>query len=351
MPCADNQMCMVGSDCLSMSCVNNTCLAPTCLDMVHNGDETGTDCGGPLCPPCPPGFGCLTNAHCTSQVCISMICQPPLCGDGVENGDETDIDCGGSCPGNCPPGQGCNNNNDCNTNLCGMGMPKVCVCPMGMVEAPILGGGAYCIDTTEVTRQQYNVFWLANPLPNVMLPPQCMNNNRTPASLWPPVQADQTKPVVHVDWCDAWEYCAYFEKHLCGHIAGGPNDPAQFANTTQSEWFNACTAQGVNLYPYGSTFEAGRCYDGTYGQAVGVVDSPMNMPPGLCLGGAPGLKHMSGNAFEWEDSCDMTGTTCRVRGGSYVASLNPNLLRCDTDEFRAALPPNNYPDVGFRCCL
>ena len=50
----------------------------TCNDEYQNGLETGIDCGGPSCPPCP------------------------TCDDGIMNGLETDIDCGGPfCP-SCP---------------------------------------------------------------------------------------------------------------------------------------------------------------------------------------------------------------------------------------------------------
>lgn len=51
---------------------------PSCTDGVQNGNETGMDCGGLDCPPCP---------------------LPPSCTDGIKNGDETGIDCGGA---NCP---------------------------------------------------------------------------------------------------------------------------------------------------------------------------------------------------------------------------------------------------------
>ena len=33
---------------------------PSCTDGIQNGQETGVDCGGPSCPPCPAG--CLTNS-------------------------------------------------------------------------------------------------------------------------------------------------------------------------------------------------------------------------------------------------------------------------------------------------
>ena len=31
---------------------NNPCAPPTCADGMQNGDETGVDCGGTICPPC-----------------------------------------------------------------------------------------------------------------------------------------------------------------------------------------------------------------------------------------------------------------------------------------------------------
>ena len=37
-----------------IACTCNTGLAPcSCSDGLANGAETGVDCGGPLCPPCP----------------------------------------------------------------------------------------------------------------------------------------------------------------------------------------------------------------------------------------------------------------------------------------------------------
>ncbi len=47
-------------------------LNPDCTDGVQNGNEVGSDCGGPDCDPCP------------------------TCFDGIQNGDEQSIDCGGT---------------------------------------------------------------------------------------------------------------------------------------------------------------------------------------------------------------------------------------------------------------
>jgi hypothetical protein len=100
--CGTGQNCNNGSDCQSGTCTNHLCEFPSCTGGVKDGSETGIDCGGPACPDCGPGQGCNSGADCTSHVCTANICQAPSCGDGVKNGTETDVDCGGSC-GACVP--------------------------------------------------------------------------------------------------------------------------------------------------------------------------------------------------------------------------------------------------------
>jgi hypothetical protein len=340
-PCAILDDCEMGSDCESMSCVNGVCLPPSCSDDVMNGDETGMDCGGSVCGPCPPGEGCTTSDDCIEKICSGDVCLPPLCSDGVKNGNESDIDCGGSCNTNCPAGQKCLSSSDCVTGLCGPVLPGTCLCPPGMTIAPISGGGTYCIDASEVTREEYQTFFFANPsIPN--LPAACVNNLYPPSADWPPTLGELPLPVAYVDWCDAYSYCEYLGRHLCGKVGGGTNDPADFADPSQSEWFNACTAQGVSTYPYGSSYIAGTCNGNDPGS--GLMSEMFTMP---CLGGSPGLYNMSGNAAEWEDSCDMNGQ-CRIRGGSY--SSDPAGLACDASDFRARLDNTNN-DIGIRCCL
>jgi hypothetical protein len=45
------------------------CVAPTCSDTVRSGHETGVDCGGPDCPPCPNGESCTVYGDCQSKYC------------------------------------------------------------------------------------------------------------------------------------------------------------------------------------------------------------------------------------------------------------------------------------------
>ncbi|MBU2523288.1 MAG: hypothetical protein KKE23_03295, partial [Nanoarchaeota archaeon] len=97
---------------------------PTCTDKEKNGQETGVDCGGPACDPCPlskVGSACKQNEDCETNLCIEGKCQEakkPACDDGVMNGDETGADCGGSCKNKCDLYQECLGNEDCSTGIC-----------------------------------------------------------------------------------------------------------------------------------------------------------------------------------------------------------------------------------------
>lgn len=80
---------------------------PSCTDGIQNGDETGVDCGGSVCPACPTCDDGIQNGDETDVDCGGSSCPAcPTCDDGIQNGDETGVDCGGStCPA-CPTG-GC----------------------------------------------------------------------------------------------------------------------------------------------------------------------------------------------------------------------------------------------------
>ncbi|XXT16713.1 SUMF1/EgtB/PvdO family nonheme iron enzyme [Sorangium sp. So ce429] len=352
-PCRVGQACADGTDCDSLSCVGGRCLGPSCSDGVKNGDETDTDCGA-LCAGCAPGDGCARSTDCRELVCAEQICLASSCSDGVKNGRETDIDCGGpECSTRCPAGQRCGVGTDCATSICNS-TSRTCACPAWMVISPVAGGGSYCIDQYEVTKQEYDVFMQANPV-LAGLPAACAGNIYRPSNGWP--YAEGRVPVNHVDWCDAYAYCTYVGKHLCGRIGGGESSPADAANASRSEWFNACSGQGTNEYPYGHTYEA-KCN-------VGDPDSefarkpvpPTPLPPvPTCEGGVTGLYQMSGNAAEWENSCDAEGR-CLIRGGSRASERDEGEpltefreVRCDAVQSAPRLD-NTDPNIGFRCCL
>ena len=74
-----------------------------CINGIQDGDETGVDCGGTFCPPCPTCDDGIRNGNETDIDCGGPDCPAcPTCEDGIMNGDETGIDCGGpDCP-ECP---------------------------------------------------------------------------------------------------------------------------------------------------------------------------------------------------------------------------------------------------------
>ena len=149
-PCPPGQGCLLPRDCQSMVCENGICQAPTCSDGVQNGDETDIDCGGPVCQPCPPGEGCLLPRDCTSSVCGAMICDAPTCSDGVKNGDESDVDCGGDVCVGCGGGETCRDGADCLSGICQ---------PDGLCETP---KNVIADDGLWVWRGKFRVNWRAH---------------------------------------------------------------------------------------------------------------------------------------------------------------------------------------------
>jgi formylglycine-generating enzyme required for sulfatase activity len=354
-----------------MVCMSGKCQPPTCFDGVQNGSETDKDCGGPTCPPCTDGLMCSVASDCKSSVCdpAKKTCSVPTCNDKVLNGNETDIDCGGPMCPFCGTGKKCAQGNDCLSQNCNL---KQCACPLGMIIIPS-GGTSYCMDANEVTYDDYSKFYANNPDKNSQ-PAYCLwNVNYTPPNNWPAAVGKQAYPVTDVNWCDAYAYCKFAGKHLCGKVGGvgpngQPNDPANAAVAASSEWFNACTSQGTSTYPYGQTFDLKRCQG---------ADNPLSnvgwQPPSPaqvcasnnctnsraendqvidnCQGGAPGLFQMSGNVAEWEDSCDAAAgqnDNCLARGGSHC-DLGPDGLACAATRKLS----RSYAgcDVGIRCCF
>jgi hypothetical protein len=98
------------------SCAAGQC--SSCTDMIKDGQETDTDCGGPVCPRCPAGDSCLVNLDCQSGVCANSRCAVPTCTDHVQNGLETDVDCGGPSCVPCSTNQRCLTNTDCISGIC-----------------------------------------------------------------------------------------------------------------------------------------------------------------------------------------------------------------------------------------
>jgi formylglycine-generating enzyme required for sulfatase activity len=157
-------------------------------------------------------------------------------------------------------------------------------------------------------------------------------------------------PQVCVDWCDAHAYCKGVGKRLCGKIGGGPNGYADYADTSKSEWMNACSSGGKHLYSYGDTYQGATCngQDMGLGTTKAVGTCPGCVSPEV---GYSGVNDLGGNAVEWDDSCNGTAGNqdlCRARGGSFLTSGVD--LRCDFGLGLVCYRDLSNIDVGFRCC-
>jgi formylglycine-generating enzyme required for sulfatase activity len=245
---------------------------------------------------------------------------------------------------------------DCPTDLPGS--------PLVRLAAP--DGTPYCIERFEVSQSQYATFLAAKGTDTSGQPDQCAwNTSFTPTDLVEggsttgcPVGTFDPKtkgalPMVCADWCDAKAYCAWAGKRLCGKIGGGSVPAESFADAKVSQWQNACSQGGKTAYPYGDSYEAGRCVDGTNKESPGAAEAAGKTE---CHGQQDPfaqIDHLSGNVQEWEDSCQKEGPggglSCQVRGGDFSSEKTATLPRCDDNGICGIAEQNGT--LGFRCCL
>jgi formylglycine-generating enzyme required for sulfatase activity len=203
--------------------------------------------------------------------------------------------------------------------------------------------GSFCIDTTEVTSGQYRAFVVGDA--SSLLPPSCSFKTTITSGGTSPNDV----PVTSIDWCDAFAFCKWAGKRLCGAPDGGSASFYDYAEPYADEWYFACSRDGGLAYPYGPSYIGANCNDVDYDAhgPVRVKQTPQ------CQGGYPGLYDMAGNIWEWEDSCDDAGgknDRCRARGGSFIDGVDPT--RCAFDTFQHFSPTRSYVAgfLGFRCC-
>jgi len=220
--------------------------------------------------------------------------------------------------------------------------------PSMMVALP----EGFSIDATEVSRCQYQA-WLDTLPSTAGQDPWCsFNTDFTPQCQWPPGE-DGNFPVVCVDWCDAFAYCKALGKRLCGKIGGGPNAMEDLDDPTKSQWYAACSSGGKYAYPYGHAYDDGKlCNDadrsspgGRWYAPVGSLSACQSTEVSYA-----GVFDLSGNVWEWEDSCEGDlglGDYCRIRGGSCMSP--EGYASCGWEMLGSR--GEGLDPVGFRCCL
>jgi formylglycine-generating enzyme required for sulfatase activity len=223
-------------------------------------------------------------------------------------------------------------------------------CPAGNPGPTMVQVGTFCIDSTEITVGQYTQYLAAVGTTPGAQPAGCGWNTSTIPQTWP-LSGPANVALQGVNWCQAYLYCEWAGKRLCGSPAGGPADPASPNVPSNSQWFQACSRNddGQHRYPYGNAYNRTVCNCAEY-EAGAPLPSVQT-----CQGGYPGIFDMSGNVMEWEDSCqpdstDRTGASdrCNIRGGAFWSASGQ--LVCALSNTTTRSDQGLMNDLGFRCC-
>jgi formylglycine-generating enzyme required for sulfatase activity len=201
------------------------------------------------------------------------------------------------------------------------------------------------VDSTEVNNAQYAQFVASGYSPGPAdVPAGCdPTTSPMPSDEWPPPPGGDALPVISISWCQAWSYCHWAGKRLCGQIGAGPLLEQYRTDATQSQWFAACSKGGTQAYPYGQMYDPSICGGQNVTTSVALTGSRP-----ACQGGYPGLYDMSGNVWEWTDTCASTSPTdfCDTRGGAFDSRYDE--LQCSG--LRIWKRNSSAHNLGFRCC-
>lgn len=208
-----------------------------------------------------------------------------------------------------------------------------------MVEIAV-GAKSFCIDATEVTNSEFAEYAKLPGSPT--LPAQC----KDVVLSFPGKTGADRAPQFNVSWCDAFAFCSWAGKRLCGRL-----DSSKPVASDNSEWTYVCTQGTTTAYPYGNDFDTTACVNGR--PATDALPEPV-ASFGNCSGNsAPytGVYDLSGNVSEWVDECE--GTDCRALGG-YYGDTDKNALKCASiggTGMTVVHPVGRVlRGLGFRCC-
>ena len=116
---------------------------------------------------------------------------------------------------------------------------------------------------------------------------------------------------------------------------------------TASEWDEACRGEGGRDYPYGESFEEGRCNTPPDASDVSTRRLAIAGQHSRCVT-PEGIFDLSGNLGEWIDSAGPSDDLRELRGGSFANY--PQYSTCGFE--RPAFQPRDsaFSGQGFRCC-
>lgn len=253
-------------------------------------------------------------------------------------------------------------------------------CPAGrgpsMVRIPMAEGRTACIDSTEVTRDQYAAFLgdssahgAGSRVDGCGTAPY--RDDPDPSCVTDPVVCKNDcgrHPQVCVTHCNAQAFCKWAGKKLCGILGGGPTTAESLGDARVSSWVSACgggshaTGAPAREYAYGRDFDATKCNTETR-PGSGCKASPTScgtVPVGSlegCQGAGPyaGIFDMSGNVHEWIALTDANATAINPQsdyvGGSFEkAVFDPRRDYSCLGGGGSASAVLALANVGFRCC-
>lgn len=201
-----------------------------------------------------------------------------------------------------------------------------------------------CIDSTEVTNERYGQFLDSGFRFDAAANDPCdPGENYVPIAGWP-APSKGSHPVSNVTWCAARAFCAWAGKRLCGDRSAddGRLEPPLLGRPDSDEWSAVCSQGDTFDYVYGDSFRGDACNGDDFGvrETLPVGYKQECVPPD-----ASAPTDLSGNVWEWVNSCDSTGG-CFAHGGAY----NSPSAELTCKSFVRVSRDAGLPTVGFRCC-